>query len=138
MRDSDGRTYAAASVKLESFSIEALPLAVAMAVSSGAKGLEAGVVVSIRADRASFVPETAPHARVSSRSEHQSAAADRAPPWIEPVEISRPRGSDPYPACTSTGAPSCGSSSAFDPRMSAAAMTDAPTMPTAAAMNVAE
>lgn len=52
MRDSDGRTYAAASVKLESFSIEALPLAVAMAVSSGAKGLEAGVVVSIRADRA--------------------------------------------------------------------------------------
>lgn len=51
MRDSDGRTYTAASVKLESFSIDALPLAVAMAVSSGAKGLEAGAVVSIRADR---------------------------------------------------------------------------------------
>ena len=51
MRDRDGRTYAAASVKLESFSIDALPLAVAMAISSGAKGLEAGVIVSTRADR---------------------------------------------------------------------------------------
>lgn len=49
MRDRDGRTYAAASVNLGSFSIDALPLAVAMAVSSGAKGLEAGAVVSIGA-----------------------------------------------------------------------------------------
>lgn len=52
VRDLDGRTYAAASVKLESFSIDALPLAVAMAVSSGAKGLEAGAIVSTRADQA--------------------------------------------------------------------------------------
>lgn len=48
MRDLDGRTYAAASVRLDSMSIDALPLAVAMAVSSGAKGLEAGAVVTGR------------------------------------------------------------------------------------------
>ena len=51
VRDRDGRTYAAASVKLKSFSIDALPLAVAMAVSSGAKGLEAGAIVSTRTDQ---------------------------------------------------------------------------------------
>lgn len=51
VRDLDGRTYAAAAVDLESFSIDALTLAVAMAVSSGAKGLEAGAVVSNRPDQ---------------------------------------------------------------------------------------
>lgn len=51
VRDRDGRTYAAASVKLESFSIDALPLAVAMAVSSGAKGLEAGAIVRTHTDQ---------------------------------------------------------------------------------------
>ncbi len=45
VRDLDGRTYAAASVALPSLTISALDLAVAMAVSSGAKGLEAGAVV---------------------------------------------------------------------------------------------
>ena len=48
VRDLDGRTYAAASVSLESLTIDALSLAVAMAVSSGAKGLEAGALVSNR------------------------------------------------------------------------------------------
>lgn len=52
VRDQDGRTYAAASIKLDSLSIDALPLAVAMAISSGAKSLEAGAVVSTRADQA--------------------------------------------------------------------------------------
>ncbi|MEO6472731.1 MAG: cytidine deaminase [Aeromicrobium sp.] len=47
VRDLDGRTYVAATVKLESVKIDALPLAVAMAVSSGAKGLEAGAIVTV-------------------------------------------------------------------------------------------
>jgi len=46
VRDLDGRTYAAAGVTLPSLTISALDLAVAMAVSSGAKGLEAAAVIS--------------------------------------------------------------------------------------------
>jgi hypothetical protein len=46
VRDLDGRTYAAASVTLPSLEISALDLAIAMAISSGATGLEAGAVVS--------------------------------------------------------------------------------------------
>jgi hypothetical protein len=48
VRDLDGRTYVATSVKLPSLELSALELAVAMAVSSGASGLEAGAVVSNR------------------------------------------------------------------------------------------
>jgi hypothetical protein len=43
VRDLDGRTYAAASVDLPSLRLTALQVCVAMAVSSGAQGLEAGV-----------------------------------------------------------------------------------------------
>ena len=46
VRDLDGRTYTAASVTLPSLDIGALDLAVAMAISSGATGLEAGAVVT--------------------------------------------------------------------------------------------
>ena len=46
VRDLDGRTYAAATVALDALAVDALDLAVAMAVSSGAKGLEAGAVVT--------------------------------------------------------------------------------------------
>lgn len=46
VRDTDGRTYAAASVDLASLRLSALQVAVAMAVSSGAPGLEAAVVLS--------------------------------------------------------------------------------------------
>ena len=46
VRDQDGRTYAAASVKLPSYELAAPALAVAMAVSSGAKDLEAAAVVA--------------------------------------------------------------------------------------------
>lgn len=46
VRDLDGRTYVASSVSLPSLELGALDLAVAMAVSSGASGLEAGAVVS--------------------------------------------------------------------------------------------
>jgi hypothetical protein len=43
VRDLDGRTYAAAAVTLRSLTLAALEVCVAMAVSSGAKGLEAAV-----------------------------------------------------------------------------------------------
>lgn len=46
VRDQDGRTYAAAEVRMPSLEVSALGLAVAMAVSSGARSLEAAAVVS--------------------------------------------------------------------------------------------
>ena len=50
VRDTDGRTYVAATVDLPSVSLTALQVAVAMAVSSGALGLEAAVVLGDNAD----------------------------------------------------------------------------------------
>jgi hypothetical protein len=46
VRDTDGRTYAAATVALPSLALTALQAAVAAAVSSGAPGLEAAAVVT--------------------------------------------------------------------------------------------
>ncbi len=46
LRDLDGRTYAAATVALPSLSISAVGVAIAMAVSSGARGAEAVVVLT--------------------------------------------------------------------------------------------
>ena len=46
VRDTDGRTYSAASVDLPSMHLSALQVAVAMAISSGVKRLEAAVVVT--------------------------------------------------------------------------------------------
>ncbi len=46
VRDSDGRTYAAAAVRLTSLSLSGLALAVANAVSSGATTIEAAAVVA--------------------------------------------------------------------------------------------
>ena len=46
VRDTDGRTYSAASVDLPSMHLSALQVAVAMAISSGVKGLEAALVVT--------------------------------------------------------------------------------------------
>lgn len=46
VRDLDGRTYAAATVDLPSLQLSALQVAVAMAVTSGARGLEAAVVLT--------------------------------------------------------------------------------------------
>jgi hypothetical protein len=45
VRDTDGRTYVASTVDLPSLRLSALQVAVAMAVSSGALGLEAAVVL---------------------------------------------------------------------------------------------
>ena len=46
VRDLDGRTYAAATVDLPSLRVSALGVCVAMAVASGAGGLEAAVVLT--------------------------------------------------------------------------------------------
>ena len=68
VRDTDGRTYAAASVELPSLRLTALQAAVAAAVSSGAPGLEAAAVVTAAdaVDSASLaaVRELAPRAHV--------------------------------------------------------------------------
>lgn len=45
VRDSDGRTYAGATVALPSLAVSALGVCVAMAVASGSRGLEAAVVL---------------------------------------------------------------------------------------------
>jgi hypothetical protein len=45
VRDLDGRTYAAASVAMESLSLAALEVCVAMAIASGSRGLEAAVLL---------------------------------------------------------------------------------------------
>jgi hypothetical protein len=50
VRDTTGRTYTAATVTLASLPLSALQLAVAMACSSGADGLEAAAVVTERPD----------------------------------------------------------------------------------------
>ena len=44
VRDSDGRTYAAATVDLPSLQLSAVQVCVAMAVASGSKGVDAVVV----------------------------------------------------------------------------------------------
>ena len=46
VRDLDGRTYAAASVRLAHLDLSALDVCVAMAVSSGSAGFEAAVVLA--------------------------------------------------------------------------------------------
>ena len=66
VRDLDGRTYAGAPVALDSLSLTALQSAVAAAVSSGAAGLEAAVLVGGAADDAGVgaVRELSADARV--------------------------------------------------------------------------
>ena len=53
LRDLDGRTYAAATVDLPSLQVSALGVAVAMAVTSGARGVEAAVLLTAAGDDAS-------------------------------------------------------------------------------------
>lgn len=50
VRDSDGRTYAAATVDLPSLQVSALGTCIAMAVASGSSGLEAAVVLTESGD----------------------------------------------------------------------------------------
>jgi cytidine deaminase len=46
VRDTDGRTYAGATVDLPSLQVSALQVCIAMAHSSGSRGLEAAVLLS--------------------------------------------------------------------------------------------
>lgn len=46
VRDTDGRTYAACTVALPSFSVTAMQAAIAAALSSGAEGIEAAAAVT--------------------------------------------------------------------------------------------
>jgi hypothetical protein len=46
VRDSDGRTYSAADLSLPSLQLSAIQVAVAMAASSGVRGLESAVLMS--------------------------------------------------------------------------------------------
>lgn len=46
VRDSDGRTYAGASVDLDSLKLSAIQVCVAMAFASGSQGLEAAVLLA--------------------------------------------------------------------------------------------
>ena len=46
VRDTDGRTYAGATVELPSLTISAIGVCVVMAVSSGSRGIEAAVLLS--------------------------------------------------------------------------------------------
>jgi len=55
VRDTTGRTYVAVDVNLDSVSLSAVELAVAMAVSSGANALEAAAIVTEMGDEE--VPE---------------------------------------------------------------------------------
>lgn len=52
VRDSDGRTYAGAPVALAALTLTALQAAVTAAVSSGARGVEAAVLVGSSGDDA--------------------------------------------------------------------------------------
>jgi len=54
VRDSDGRTYAAATVALPSLRVSALGVCVAMAVSSGSRGLEAALLLTDRGELSPF------------------------------------------------------------------------------------
>jgi hypothetical protein len=68
VRDTDGRTYLAASVSLPSLKLSALQAAVAAAVSSGVEGLEAAAVVStddsVESDGLAAVRDLTPSAPV--------------------------------------------------------------------------
>lgn len=67
VRDTDGRTYVAATVALTALRLTALQVAVAMAVSSGSRGLEAAVVLGADAtddDGVAVLHEIAPDAIV--------------------------------------------------------------------------
>jgi hypothetical protein len=66
VRDGDGRTYVASTVALTALQLSALQLAVAMAVSSGASGLEAAVVLGGDTDGegVAAVREIAPEAAI--------------------------------------------------------------------------
>jgi hypothetical protein len=83
VRDRDGRTYAAATVELPSLRLSAVQVAVAMAVTSGARGLEAVVVLG-RADGGAEAAHDVAEADLA-------AVRDLAGPGV-PVHLTAPDG----------------------------------------------
>jgi hypothetical protein len=83
VRDETGRTYAAVGVSLPSLKLSALRLAVAMAVSSGATGLEAAALVSdvdtLAADDLAAVGDLGPAATVFHAAADGTLRATLAP-----------------------------------------------------------
>jgi len=71
VRDGDGRTYAAATVDLASLRLTAVQVAVAAAVTAGARGLEAAAVVT-------DAPEVDPKSLAAVRDLAASAPVLRA------------------------------------------------------------
>jgi hypothetical protein len=80
VRDTDGRTYAAATVDLPSLKVSALGVCVAMAASSGSRGLEAAVVLTdadvLFPDDLAVVREFAGTGVVIHRGDHRGAVAE--------------------------------------------------------------
>ncbi|MFC6345533.1 cytidine deaminase, partial [Nocardioides hankookensis] len=80
VRDSDGRTYAAATVDLPSLQVSAIGVCVAMAVASGSQGLEAVVVLTdadiVFPDDLSAVRDFGGAGVVVHRGDHQGAIAE--------------------------------------------------------------
>ncbi|MEV0948414.1 cytidine deaminase [Rhodococcus sp. NPDC049939] len=72
VRDLDGRTYSAGAVSLKSLSLTALQASIAAAVSSGAEGFEAAVVIGANSEDPGIV---ALH-EVSAQAVVVSARAD--------------------------------------------------------------
>jgi hypothetical protein len=82
VRDTDGRTYAAATVDLPSLKVSALGVCVAMAASSGSRGLEAAVVLTdadvLFPDDLAVVREFAGTGVVIHRGDPRGAVAETA------------------------------------------------------------
>ncbi len=80
VRDTDGRTYAAATVDLPSLQLSAVQACVAMAVASGSAGVEALVVLGesgalADADRAVLSDFAGPRGVVAHRGDPRGAIA---------------------------------------------------------------
>ncbi|KAA8887415.1 cytidine deaminase [Nocardia colli] len=96
VRDTDGRTYAAGEVNLTALRLTALQAAVAAAISSGAEGFEAAVVVSGRLSDfgVTAVREVSPEAKIifTDRDGAVFEIVDDAAMTVDAEAISEVRG----------------------------------------------
>ena len=79
VRDLDGRTYAAASVDMPSLQVSALGVCVAMAFSSGSRGLEAVVVMGGGPELSRLRRRPPPRVRGRRRGGASRLTADEIP-----------------------------------------------------------
>ena len=71
VRDDTGRSYSGADVALPALTLTGLQLAIAQAVASGARGIEAAAVVAVT-----------PHVDRHERALLSEAGAGKAPVWL--------------------------------------------------------